>query len=194
MLSVMSKEKYIELINEASKDKVQTFYQLNELKRITGLSIRTLKYRMVDVRRRYEGINSLLFKDGRRWQIHYSLLDEFMPLYKKKNTTILNYQWETMLTWNTLQPYDVGYHSYLINEIKDKTPNLNIAYCIEQDSRGVNHLHALFDGHVDEVKYQVHSTLNKYMDCKDYKSQLAAINNKYCSINYLQKAGEIKII
>lgn len=56
-----------ETINNINKNRVKIFYQLNQLGEITGLSPRTLKYRMKLVSKKYADMPSLLMKNGRAW-------------------------------------------------------------------------------------------------------------------------------
>ena len=124
------------------------------------MSIRSLKYRMKVVKEKYSNMPSLLNKVGNKWQIHNTIIStEFMPKYKKKQTNIMNHQWETLITWNMANSYDIKYHQQLITEVKDELPSVNIGYVIELDGRGVNHIHALTDGFKDEVQTAVVNVL-----------------------------------
>jgi hypothetical protein len=183
-----------ETINNINKNRVKIFYQLNQLGEITGLSPRTLKYRMKLVSKKYADMPSLLIKNGRAWQIHYTIIDEFMPIYTKSQTTLSNHKWETFVTWNTKDNYDVKYHIQLITEVKEKLPSCNIAYVIETDQRGYNHLHALADSLNDEVKEAVSDVMGKYVNKGDYRLQIEKINNRTSVTSYLKKSGTITII
>ena len=57
------KEKFNELINNANSKRYKTYYKLNQLPEITGLSIRMLKYKMVKIKEKYNGVTSLLYKE-----------------------------------------------------------------------------------------------------------------------------------
>lgn len=85
------KEEAKQIINNINEGRVKIYYQLNQLNAITGLSMRALKYRMITVKEKYNGINSLLYKEGKKWQIHYTIIDEFMPVYKPRMTTVDNH-------------------------------------------------------------------------------------------------------
>lgn len=183
-----------ETINNINSSRAKIYYQLNQLEEITGLSTRTLKYRMKLVSKKYANIPNLLQKKGRAWQIHYTIIDEFMPIYAKPKTTISNHKWETFITWNTKDNYDIKYHIQLITEVKDKLPSCNIAYVIETDQRGYNHLHALADGFNDEVKEAVNNVIEKYVSKSDYRLQIEKINNRTSVTSYLKKSGTITII
>lgn len=188
------KENTKEIINEISGGRSKIYYQLNQLEEITGLSPRTLKYRMKLVSEKYANMPNLLMRNGRAWQIHYTIIDEFMPIYKKPQTTVSNHKWETFITWNTKDNYDIKYHVQLINEVKEKLPSCNIAYVIERDGRDYNHVHALSDGFNDEVTNAVSDVIGKYVNKGDYRFQVEKINNRSSVTNYLKKSGTITIV
>lgn len=188
------KEDTKEIINNINSSRIKRYYQLNQLEEITGLSPRTLKYRMKSVSKKYANMPNLLMRNGRAWQIHYTIIDEFMPIYTKSQTTLLNHKWETLVTWNMKDNYDVKYHTQLINEVKEKLPTFNIAYVIEKDGRGFNHVHALADGFNDEVTIAVSDVMGKYVSKSDYRLQIEQINNISSAIIYLQKSGTITIL
>jgi hypothetical protein len=183
-----------QIINNINGNRTKIYYQLNQLEQITGLSKRSLKYRMKDVKVKYSDISSLLYRTGRAWQIHYTIIDEFMPKYAKKQTTIDNHKWETLLTWNTKDAYDVNYHVQLINEVKRELPSVNIGYVVETDGRGVNHLHAITDGYKDSVEVALVGVLDKYIATSSYRYQVEQINNISSTTSYLKKSGTITIL
>ncbi len=183
-----------QIINKINDNRAKIYYQLNQLEQITGMSTRSLKYRMKEVKIKYNNIPSLLYRVGRAWQIHYTIINEFFPKYKKKQTTINNHKWETMLTWNTKDSYDVNYHVQLIKEIKQELPSVNIGYVVESDGRGVNHLHAITDGYKDEVEVAVVGVLNKYIESSLYRNKVEEINSNSSTTSYLKKGGIITIL
>lgn len=189
------KEESKKIINGLNENRIKVFYQLNQLMPITGMSIRSLKYRMKKVKEKYSDMPNLLKRNGRTWQIHYTIIDEFMPVYKKAITTINNHKWETLVTWNTKDSYDVKYHIQLVNELKREIPNTNIAYVIEQDGRGNNHIHAITDGYLMPVTNATNKVLSKYL-LNEYncKYQIENINKRYSITSYLQKGGKITIL
>ncbi|WP_291147045.1 hypothetical protein [Flavobacterium sp. UBA7680] len=182
------------IIDKINSNRAKIYYQLNQLEEITGMSPRTLKYRMKLVKEKYSNIPSLLKRNGKAWQIHYTLIDEFLPKYNKKQSNLTNHKWETIMTWNTKDSYDINYHVQLIKEVKQKLPSVNIGYVIETDGRGVSHLHAITDGFKDNVEIAVSGILNKYIDSGQYRCQIEKINNYGSITSYLKKSGEITII
>ena len=188
------KKEFKEIINNVNDSRAKIYYQLNQLEYMTGMSERSLKYRMKIIKEKYANIPTLLHRKGRAYQIHYTIVYEFMPKYKKSQTTITNHNWETLLTWNTKDNYDVKYHVQLINEVKENLPSVNIGYVIETDGRGFNHVHAVTDGHKESVEKTVNLILIKYIDRSQYRCQIEKINNNGSIISYLKKSGEITII
>jgi hypothetical protein len=188
------KEEDKKIINELNGTRAKIYYQLNQLEKKTGMSIRTLKYRMKLVKEKYSNMPNLLKRNGKAWQIHYTLIDEFMPKYKKQQTNLYNHKWETFLTWNMKDDYDVHYHIRLINEIKVEIPYANIAYVVEMDGRGFNHIHAITDAYRDNVEVATSKVLDKYLDLNQYRCQVEKINNTSSATSYLSKNGTITII
>lgn len=180
-------------LNKCNSGRAKIYYKLNQLQFLTGLSIRSLKYRMKDVKEKYNGMPILLNKVGRSWQIHYTLIPEFFPIYKKQQTNVLNHQWETITTWNMKDSYDIEYHNHLVSEVQKVIPDSNIAYVIEKDGRGVNHVHAIADKGIEEIEVAVVEILGRYLDKKDYRLQVQKINNISSTVGYMLKNGGIKI-
>ncbi|MBC7523024.1 MAG: hypothetical protein H7239_01080 [Flavobacterium sp.] len=188
------KEEHRNVINKINGTRSKIYYRLNQLNNMTGMSERSLKYRMKTIKEKYKDIPVLLNRSGREWEIHYTLIFEFLPKYKKNQTNIINHKWETCLSWNTKDSYDVKYHVQLINEVKEQLPSANIAYVVEQDQRGVNHIHAVTDEFKENVEVAVATVLEKYLAKKDYRSQIEKINNNSSITSYFRKNGEMTII
>jgi hypothetical protein len=182
------KEECIKLVNDSNKNRSNIYYKLNQLTIITGLSPRMLKYKMLKVKEKYNGVTSLLEKDGKQWKIHYSLINEFMPINKRKSYTENNYDWQSFVSWNPFQNYDKEYHQELIYQIKNEMPDNYIKYTIEIDSRGYNHVHFITDGKLHLVKKIVENVIYKYFSWNEITFEATAIINKYSSVNYTNKA------
>ena len=189
------KEECKKIVNELNDNKTKIYYQLNQLEKITGMSTRSLKYRMKLVKEKYSGLPNKLHRIGRAWQIHYTILDEFMPKNIMRKPTFNNSPWETFITWNLKNNYDVEYHIELIKEVQDEFPfPVNIAYVVEQDKRGYNHLHAIADTDKINMKNTVARVLKKYLETTDFRYQVTEIINKASVISYLKKNGTATII
>lgn len=182
--------KFKELINKTNESRIKNYYNLSQLKDITGLKMRALKYRMLVVKEKYKDVPSLLEKVGREWRLHYTLVVEFLPKYNTVSKTIYNHNWQTFTTWNPKNNYTVEYHKQLLNEIKDKLPNNTIVYTIEKDKRGFNHVHIVTDATKETMSKIVEGTLSQYLDLAfDCRTQTNKINNKFSVIEYIKKAS-----
>jgi hypothetical protein len=183
------KSKVKELLNEANEGRIKLYYNLAELETLTGMCSRALKYRMLDVKKKYKDVPMLLSKKYRQWYIHYTLVDEFKPKYKTKNRTVATYDLKTLATWNPKYNYDVKYHLQLIKEIKESLPAKLITYTVETDNRGYNHTHLVSDADVYEVHCAIEKTLNKYLLNKgEIQFKIEPITNKYSTVEYIKKA------
>lgn len=184
-----------ELLDRLNSGKVKKFFKLKQLKEITGLKDRALKYRMVDVKNKYAGIPSLLNRTGRSWQIHYSIVYEFFPKTKRVDTTVYTYPWANIVSWNPENNYDAAYHEELIQQIKGQLPSSKILYAIEMDKRQVKHVHFITDASKSDLEKAVNDTLNVFMSHKiantvrkEYKLEINKIYHKYNVVDYLRKA------
>ena len=164
------------------------YYKLNQLKELTGLSTRMLKYRMLKVKKKYSGRAELLNKEGKSWRIHYSLINEFMPVNKLKNNPVSLDNWKCFGTWNPFKNYDVEYHYQLIKEIKEQLPQHKVKYAIEHDNRGHNHTHFICEASTSYTKKIVENVISKYFTWYEIVHQVGDINNKFSSMRYLTKA------
>jgi hypothetical protein len=120
------------------------YYNLNELVTIVDLKIRALKYRMLYVKVKYKNKRKLLFKKGKSWNIHWTILFEFdriqLTKYEKSNN------FNTLVTISPYGNYDyealvaVVYQVY--NDLKKIKADIRLHYFIEQGERGLlNHIH-----------------------------------------------------
>ncbi len=178
-----------QLLDQTNSKRIKVYFNLTELMNITGLSIRALKYRMLTVKEKYNGIPSLLTKVDRTWRIHYSIVNEFEPKYNLKYKTEYTYNWISMATWNPKFQYDEKYHVEVVAQIKKQLPNNKISYSIELDARGVNHTHIITDVATKELNKIVTSIIRNYIeDPSECRVQVETIYNKYCLVEYIKKA------
>lgn len=181
--------RYKELINQTNESRIKLFYNIAELEKLTGMSTRALKYRMLDVKEKYRDVTSLLHKRHRQWQIHYTIVDEFKPKYNTKGRSIETFDLKTIATWNPKYNYDVKFHLQLIKEIKEQLPTNLLTYTVELDSRGYNHTHMVSDADLNQVHTAINSTLNKYLLGKsEIQFDIDYIKNKFSTIEYIKKA------
>jgi hypothetical protein len=143
---------------------------------------------MLKVKKKFSGKIKLLNKEGKRWQIHYSLVNQFMPKNKCKSNPISNENWKCFATWNPHKNYDIEYHYELIKEIKQELPEFKIKYAVELDNRGYNHTHFICDAPTSKTKKIVQSVLYKYFSWNEIIFQVGEINNQFNSMRYIIKA------
>ena len=179
---------YDKLLDEANSNRIKAYYNLTELTDKTGMCLRALKYRMVEIKKKYNDVPMLLNKKNREWQIHYTIIKEFEPRYKIKNSTIYNFNWVSMATWNPKFNYDIKYHIHLVNEIKKQLPDNTIFFAVEVDGRNMNHTHLISNAETHILSEVVNSTIRKYIDdVKECQVLVEPIHNKYSSVEYLRK-------
>jgi hypothetical protein len=176
------------LINESNKFRINTYYRLNQLNSITGLSTRMLKYKMTEIKKKYGNVPKLLVKEGRQWRIHESLIYLFMPVKVRKCYNENNYTWQSFATWSTQLNYDTGYHLELINQIKRELPKNVIKYTIEQNRKGFNHVHFLCDTSAVEVKKAINKILYQYLEWYEVSIEVTDLINHYSGVSYTNKA------
>ena len=63
------------LINEYMRPK--THLKFADILKTTGISERTFRYRIKELKEKYKDSPQLLFKKGHSWRIHVSLIKEF---------------------------------------------------------------------------------------------------------------------
>jgi hypothetical protein len=176
------------LIEQCNNKRSKIYYRLNQLEDITGLSPRMLKYKMKKIKVKYSNVPTLLNRKGKSWKIHISIINEFMPIRKRKVYTESSYLWRTYTTWNPKFNYPADYHLQLIREVKDKLPNSLIKYAVETDRREVNHTHFMTDANEADTKKAVELVMKKYFDKSEVITKISTINNKYSSVSYTNKA------
>lgn len=140
------------------------------------------------VKKKFNGKTKLLNKEGKSWRIHYSIINEFMPIKKRKSNPISNENWKCFATWNPHNNYGIEYHYELIKEIKQQLPENKIKYAIELDKRGNYHTHFICDAPTNDTKQIVENVMNKYFSWFEIIYQVADINNKFSSMRYITKA------
>lgn len=177
----------LKIIEQCNSKRSNIYYKLNQLESITGLSTRMLKYRMKAIKQKYINIPSLLCKIGKSWQIHISIVNEFLPIRNNKNRQPIE-KWQSFCTWNTKNSYTVDYHLVLINEIKESISPAIIQFAIEEDKRKVNHVHIIATIGEIELNKAVQTILGKYIEQSQYRIQISSINNKYSAVQYIAKA------
>lgn len=128
------------------------YYTLNQLKNEVDLKERALKYRMLYVKKKYKNRNDLLFKSGRCWNIHHSIIFEFdRKLMKKRGNELQN---QTLVSISPDGNYSV---ESLIEVVKETflqlthiKKDLRIRYYIENGEKGnIPHIHFIVNLSMD---------------------------------------------
>ena len=112
------------------------YYNLNQLltNNLTDLKLRQLKNRMKLVSEMNLD-NKLLYKEGRIWQIHKSLLFLFKSKWIKRK------ELRTEITINLSDNYDKDYYTDIANEIASNEPKAKLTYSIETNYDNKPHIH-----------------------------------------------------
>ena len=121
---------------------INNYYQLNQIRNLVDLKDRALKYRMLTVKKKYANRRNLLYKKGRTWNIHHSILFEFDRARKTRKddqslVTIAphgNYCTESLV-----KVVEEAHHQ--LSHLRD---DLKVRYYIEKGERGkLYHVHFL---------------------------------------------------
>jgi hypothetical protein len=187
-------KKTIELLNQINSIRAKIYYNLKSLEKMTTLKPRALKYRMKLIKEKYKGRDFLLNKKGKEWNIHYSLINEFLPKYKSKLSNVYSENWRTEFSWNSRSNYNKDQHIQLLNELKLELNDFKIGYSLERDSRGIYHVHGLAYASKEKVKEAFKRVISKYLLSNEFRIHTSDLLNKYSYIEYMRKLGEIKFI
>ncbi len=178
--------------------KRKIYYDTNTVMDITGVSERTLRYRLAEVSKKYKKVPSLLYQKKREWRIHNSILDEFIPKYKSKGKHLVNREWKSFITWAPRDKYCKGYHASLVKQIMDcfppeAYPTERFFPVLEKNSSGVHHVHLLSIYPPDEIGDVVESVIRikQLLTTKDCRVEVAPVHSKAQAITYLFKEKEL---
>lgn len=62
--------------------KQKSYYEFSQVIALTGISERTFRYRMKELKEKYKDAPELLYKKRHSWKIHHSILFEFNHKYR----------------------------------------------------------------------------------------------------------------
>lgn len=178
------KLKFNSLVRQLNNRRYKKSYKLIELVDILGIGYKSLKNMVGEIYEKYEP-HGLITKEGRSYQIHYSMLDKF-KLKQPRQLTIYSYDWKSSITWSTIYKYDRKYHEWLISELKNRTNGVNYIHVIEKDDNDRFHVHMLADKEPQQLKPIIDNLLGCYLD-KEYSLYCERVNNKGSSVDYLIK-------
>lgn len=167
--------------------KMKTFFSSTDVMNMTGISLRTLRYRIAELKVKYKGVTSLMFQKGNKWQIHNNIVGEFLPKYEPRWKNLYNINWQSFITWITLNDYDMDYHRQLADDLASKNPSIRFYYVLERTENGKYHAHLLSTGDVKTIEGSLRKILSDYIPYFEYRMEVSAVRNKVMAINYLQK-------
>ncbi len=164
--------------------KKQMYYSTSEVIAMTGISLRTLKYRIKE----YYGISSKMKKVNRKWQIHHDLISYFLPKSKRKNIkTVYDIEWKSFITWAPKDHYAEEYHVALIKQIIGKYPSGLFLPVIEKNKRGVNHVHMISNLEPTLIEKSIRDLLNECWSFWDFRLEVDSVQDKVLVVNYTLK-------
>lgn len=167
--------------------KTKKYYNTTQIMKMTGICKRTMRTRIKELRVKYENIPSLIHIKKDKWQIHRCIADQFLPKNKPRINTIYNQDWQSFITWVTLDNFDDAYHHQLAHEIGLAIPAGKFRWVLEQTDLGVNHVHMITDMKKDEVIYTINGVLNQYIPTTEYRLEVEPIRSKIMTIEYMLK-------
>jgi hypothetical protein len=128
-----------------------------------------------------------MFQKGNRWHIHNNIVGEFLPKYEPRWKNLYNINWQSFITWITLNNYDMDYHRQLADDLAAKNPGIRFYYVLERTDNGKYHAHLLSTGEVKEIESSLRKILSEYIPYFEYRMEVSEVRNKVMAINYLQK-------
>jgi hypothetical protein len=180
------KKEFNKIIKNLNAKKYNKWYTLKDLVIIKNISYKSLKNMVKEVYSKYNPQGTIR-REGRRYYIHYSILDAF-KLKRPREMTNYSYSWFSNISWATKDRYDKPFHQYLIAELKLLTPTINYIETIELDKSDKYHVHLLSDAQPEELKPFIEKFLNYYLDDNgNYKLYCERIHNIGSSVDYLIK-------
>jgi hypothetical protein len=180
---------YNKLIKQINAKRYNHWYKLIDLVEVKNISYKSLKNMVKEIYNKYHP-QGTIYKDGRRYHIHHSILDAFKLKQPRKNKkpTIYSYQWKSNISWTTKDYYDKEYHEQLIYSFKLLTPEVNYIETIELDKMERYHVHLLADEDPTILKPIAKGLLDYFLDNdRHYRLYCEKVLNKGCSVDYLIK-------
>lgn len=186
--------KTIKTLDQINSTRAKIYYNLKALESITMLSPRALKYRMKVMKEKYKTSNFFLYKTGREWNIHYTLIIKFLPKYNTKRNNAYTENWLTEFGWNAKSNYGTDFHIQILEDLKTELNHYKIGFCLEKDKRGQYHVHGITNATKEKVKNKIDKIISKYMLKYELKTEIKGLLNKYSYVEYMRKQGEIKFL
>lgn len=183
---------YKEHWNEfTAKYDTQPFYTTRQIIERTGVSERTIRSRIAELRLIHEGNTKVMYKDdNERWYISALMMDFFNSKYKPRKVTRYNQRWQTFITWAMAENYGEEYHLYLITELRTHFPattDLDWLPVIEKTKRGINHAHVLSVIHHEKIFPILNKMLHDYRVGDSYDLLVGEVISPHRAERYLRK-------
>lgn len=138
------KEHWLEF---TSKYESQPFYTTTQIIKRTGVSERTVRSRIAQLRLIHEGNKNIMYQDhNNKWYISALMMDYFYSKYTPRTVTRYNQRWVTFITWAMEENYDEQYHLCVFDELRKHFPSTtdnDWLPVVEKTKRGINHAHVL---------------------------------------------------
>jgi hypothetical protein len=169
------------------KKKVIT-YSGKEVREITGISLRTFRYRMEELKKQFEGVGNLLELKKNKWVIHQDLVHHFFrKTNKKKVSSVYQINWKSFITWVPASNFPKEYHTHLIREVMKSFPNGLFLPVIEQTENGVNHVHMISNEDAATIESEIVKILKDYWHFWEYRLEVDSIKDIVLTVNYVLK-------
>lgn len=176
-----------DLLRRIYDKKYKKWFKLNDIPKLKNMSYKSAKALVGPIYTKYEA-QGLIKKKGRRYYIHYLLLDKFSLKRPRAGTTVYDHPWKTNLCWTTVDNYEEQYHLQLFRDLKELTPGVNYYGCVEQDDSGRNHVHMLADTEPEKLRPFAVQVLRKYLDDERFfRLYCEEVFNKGGCVDYLLK-------
>ena len=174
-------ELYVNGINQ------KYYYTTNQVKEITGISERTLRYRVSELKENHKDEVYMRKDQYGNWEIHYSIVDSFMPRTKPRKETPFNMDWCTFLSWTTKENFESTFHNALINQILTEHPKAIFMYCVERSDAGINHVHMLSDVNHTVLSKTASKVLKAVLEHDEFMLDYSPLRCKTSSVRYISK-------
>ncbi len=175
-----------------SKHKLEDYYTTAQIIKLYGVSERTVRSRLAELKVKYKGKSRYLYKDNNQWFISKFIVDEFNSKYKPRKTTRYNQKWQSFITWVMRDSYDDEAHNHLIEKVKEAFPdqdtNKDWCFVIEKTRRGVNHVHGLSLLHHEKLFPVIYQIIKENgIEDTEYDVLVGEVENRHCAEKYLRK-------
>lgn len=182
------KEHWLEF---TQKYDTQLFYTTAHIMKRTGVSERTIRSRVAELRLIHEGNKNIMHQDqNNKWHISALMMDFFYSKYTPRTVTRYNQRWVTFITWTMEENYDEQYHLCVVDELKKYFPDTtdrDWLPVVEKTKRGVNHAHLLSMVTHEEVFPVLNQILFDFKTDDGYDLLVGEVISPHRTERYLRK-------